>query len=75
MTYKRYGVTAKRYGVTAPSVNLAIDDEALYRKLAALRTFEDCDELIRALHVSELVHYGEYPSSTVSQAMGRTATA
>ena len=46
-------------------LDLALDDDMLYRKLAALQTFEDCDELIRALHASELVHYGEYPSSAV----------
>jgi hypothetical protein len=57
------------------SIDLAIDDEALYRNLAALRTFEDCAELIMMLHISELVHYGEYPSSAVSQVMGRVATA
>ena len=56
------------------AVDLAIDDEALYHRLSALRTFEDCAELIRALHASELVHYGEYPSSAVSQVMGRVAT-
>ena len=49
------------------TVDLVLDDEELYRKLAALQTFEDCDELIRALHASELVHYGEYPSSAVSR--------
>jgi len=57
------------------AVDLAVDDEALYHRLSALQTFEDCAELIKALHVSELVHYGEYPSATVSQAMGRVATA
>jgi hypothetical protein len=57
------------------AVDLVLDDEELYHRLSALRTFEDCAELIRALHVSELVHYREYPSSAVSQAMGRVATA
>ena len=53
------------------AVDLAVDDEALYHRLSALQTFEDCDELIRMLHVSELVHYGEYPSSAVSRRASR----
>ena len=57
------------------AVDLAVDDEELYHRLSALQTFEDCDELIRALHASELVHYGEYPSSAAGRVMGRVATA
>ena len=53
------------------AVDLAIDDEELYHRLSALQTFEDCAELIRALHVSELVHYGDYPSSAVSRRVAR----
>ena len=48
-------------------LDLALDDEELYHRLSALQTFEDCAELIRALHVSELVHYGDYPSSAVKE--------
>jgi hypothetical protein len=48
------------------AVDLTLDDEELYHRLASLQTFEDCAELIRALHASELVHYGEYPSSAVA---------
>ena len=64
-------MTCKQCVTPAKSVDLAIDDEALRRNLAALQTFEDCDELIRALHASELVHYGEYPSATVSRRAAR----
>jgi len=64
-------MTCKQCVTHAKSVDLAIDDEALYRNLAALRTFEDCAELIRMLHASELVHYGEYPSSAVSRRAAR----
>ena len=53
------------------AVDLAVDDEELYHRLSALQTFEDCDELIRALHASELVHYGEYPSATISRRAAR----
>jgi hypothetical protein len=60
-------MTCKQCTATAKSVNLAVDDEALYRNLAALQTFEDCAELIEMLHVSELVHYGNYPSSAVKE--------
>ena len=68
-------MTCKQCVATSTSVNLAVDDEALYRNLAALQTFEDCAELIRALHASELVHYGDYPSSAAGRVMGRVATA
>jgi len=68
-------MTCKQCVATSTSVNLAVDDEALYRNLAALQTFEDCAELIRMLHVSELVHYGNYPSATVSRVMGTAASA
>jgi len=67
-------MTCKQCTQAAKSVNLALDDEELYHRLSALRTFEDCAELIRMLHASELVHYGDYPSSAVSRAMGRVAT-
>jgi len=64
-------MTCKLHTLVAKSVNLAIDDEMLYRNLAALQTFEDCAELIEMLHISELVHYGEYPSSAVSRRAAR----
>jgi hypothetical protein len=60
-------MTYKQCVTTDFAVDLALDDEALYRNLAALQTFEDCAELIRMLHVSELVHYGDYPSSAVKE--------
>jgi hypothetical protein len=53
-------MTYKQCVTTDFAVDLALDDEALYRNLAALQTFEDCDELIEMLHVSEFVHYGAY---------------
>jgi hypothetical protein len=60
-------MTCKQCIAATHTLDLAIDDGMLYRNLAALQTFEDCAELIRMLHVSELVHYGEYPSSAVSR--------
>jgi hypothetical protein len=48
----------------AKAVDLALDDEALYRRLAALKSFEDCDLLIENLHWSEVDRYGEYASHT-----------
>jgi hypothetical protein len=60
-------MTCKQCTAAAKSVDLALDDEALYRNLAALRTFEDCAALIEKLHVSELAHYGDYPSSAVKE--------
>jgi hypothetical protein len=49
------------------TLDLILDDKELYHRLSALQTFEDCAELIRMLHVSELVHYGDYPSSAVKE--------
>jgi hypothetical protein len=46
----------------AKAVDLALDDEALYRRLAALKSFDDCDTLIEQLVAAENAHYGEYPA-------------
>ena len=47
---------------SAKSVDLALDDEELRRRLAELQTFEDCDILIEQLVAAEKVRYGEYAS-------------
>ena len=58
-------MTCKQCTAAAEATELALDDEELYHRLAALRTFEDCDLLIENLHWSEVERYGEYPSSAV----------
>jgi hypothetical protein len=63
-------MTCKQCTAAAKSVDLALDDDMLYRELAALRTYGDYANLIAHLEMSELAHYGKYPSSAVSQVMG-----
>jgi hypothetical protein len=46
----------------AKAVALALDDDELRRRLAALVTFEDCDTLIENLHWDEVERYGYYAS-------------
>jgi hypothetical protein len=38
----------------------AVADGILYLRLAALKTFEDCDALIAQLREDEIDRYGEY---------------
>jgi hypothetical protein len=65
MTCKQCAAIDRIHGL-----NLALDDDMLYRKLAALRTYGDYANLIANLEMSELAHYGAYSSSAVSQVMG-----
>src|SRR5450631_3125996 len=53
-------MTCKCCTEAAKAVELALDDEELYRRLAALKSFEDCDALIEQLVAAENAHYGEY---------------
>jgi hypothetical protein len=53
-------MTCKTCTAAAKAVDLALDDEELYHRLAALQTFEDCDLLIENLHWSEVERYGAY---------------
>jgi hypothetical protein len=53
-------MTCKSCTEAAKAVDLALDDEELYHRLAGLETFEDCDALIAQLREDEIDHYGEY---------------
>jgi hypothetical protein len=56
-------MTCKNCTEAAKAVDLALDDEELYHRLAELKTFDDCDTLIENLHWTEVEHYGEYAAS------------
>jgi hypothetical protein len=55
-------MTCKCCTEAAKAVDLALDDEALYRNLAALQTFDDCDALVVQMQLSELAIYGGFAS-------------